>query len=169
MSATVVLCWGGGEARAADPTPNSPELRVLDRFVGTWEGQSATARAQWTPKPSESKGSVNTIRWTLNGQYLEDRGRNPDKSEYLGVWTYDPRLKIYRVWYFLPGAIVLQFPAQWNESAQAFKGTVDIGNGVTMTTTHRFVSKDAYEWSYVAKDRSGKLYLDMQGRHRRKQ
>ena len=78
------------------------------------------------------------------------------------------RARVYRAWVFLPGGNAASFSSRWDESAQAFKGTADVGNGITRTTTHHFVDRDTYEWTIVAKDRGGKVYLDIAGTNRRR-
>src|ERR1044071_2444744 len=70
----------------------------------------------------------------------------PPELQSLGLWSYDAQARLYRAWLFLPGANVVGF-----------------GNGITRTTTHRFPDRDTCEWAITAKDRGGKVYLDISG------
>ena len=165
--AAIVMSWGAAATGHAQLPAKPPELRVLERFVGTWDYQVTTRAAVWTPRAAQSRGTA-TTQWTMGGWYAEERSRDRDGSESLGLWSYDAQARVYRAWLFLPGANMVGFASRWDESTQTFKGTTDLGNGIARTTTHHFPDRDTCEWAIVAKDRGGKVYLDITGTNRRR-
>jgi hypothetical protein len=52
---------------ADGPGAKSPELQVLDRYVGTWDETVVIKPAQWTPEKTTSS-TTTTRQWILNGR-----------------------------------------------------------------------------------------------------
>jgi hypothetical protein len=156
VSATVAL---GGEG-ATKP----PELKVLDRFVGTWDAESVSRPAVWTPKEVRVK-YVEVRELTLDGWFVESKGRSADeKAATTVIWmmTYDSARKEYRQWLFATGGFSLHSTGQWDEATETLSCTGDAGN-VTMRTRIRFIDKDHVEFRMTAKDSDGKVYQDTKG------
>jgi len=85
-----------------------------------------------------------------------------------GPATYDQQTRLYRSWLFLPRGNVTTFASRWDESAQTFTGSADLGNGITRTMTHRLIDRDTCQWTIRMKDRAGRMYLDISGTNRRR-
>src|SRR5690349_777542 len=97
----------------APAAEQSLELKVLDRFVG--KGESASiSRPGKEEKPKRTTG-VNTSKWVLGGQFLQDTGRESDNTEHIGTWTWDREQKVYRAWYFFSEGSTLELNADWSE------------------------------------------------------
>lgn len=149
----------------------SPELQVLERFIGSWEETIELKRAAWTPEPSTKKIS-STRKWILDGKMIENKGAwSPGNVEFLHLTTYDPKRREYRKWYFDANNPV---PiggnrGHWDEATQTMTWRGALEDGVTTATTERFIDKDTFTWTFVAKDRSGEVVLNMEAQVRRRQ
>ena len=156
-------------ALAQDSKAKSAELQILDRYVGSWEETAIAKPALWTPERTTST-TTTTRRWILNGTMIENKGAwLPGKNEFLHLMTYDPQRKEYRQWYFNKHA--LKSPAyqgKWDEAAQTFTFTQTSANGVQYTNKQKWLDKNTWQWTLVAKDRTGKVVLDFEGKCVRK-
>ena len=157
VSAAVAL---GGEG-----IPKPPELKVLDRFVGTWDAESVSKPAVWTPKEVREK-YVEVREMVLDGWFVESKGRTADGKVDSTLWmmTYDLASRQYREWLFVTGGFSIQWGGQWDEATKTFSFTGDAGNGITSKLTAQFIDKDHIEFRIVAKDNDGKVYQDMTGK-----
>ena len=162
ITVTAVLMVAAMLASPASAEPKSEELKVLNHFVGTWQGKTVSTNAQGEETTVEDVG---TMTWVLGDSYLEDK----IGDTLYGLWTYDKDEKTHRCWYFPAGSHKpLIATMKWNGNDSSFSGHADLGNGVTMTTHHQFIGKDKYEWSATVKDASGKVLEKLQGTKTRK-
>ena len=141
------------ETQTSKPQESSG-LKVLDRYVGTWRWEVVERQTNG----EEKKSTATSIdKWSLQGQFLESRFIDSDGNEVaLGLTTYDSGSGVYKAWVFSPGAPE-PFPqtSQWNESEKTLSGESDLGNGMTMLFSTRFIAKDRYECTSTIKDASG--------------
>lgn len=137
--------------------PQSAELKVLSRFVGRWHAKTVSMDGTGQKTESEDDSSIS---WVLGDSYLEDKvGEN-----LTGLWTFDRDERVYRCWYFPAGSHKpLVVTMQWNAADTSFSGKADLGNGLTMTTRHRFVGTDKYEFSATVKDAAGTVLNTLSG------
>jgi hypothetical protein len=162
-TAVFVISLTSSFAQSAEAPQPPAELKKLEPFVGTWKvAEFVSKKAEWTPEEIRRSGAVATTKWIMNGWYLEDRNAPGETSEHLGIWHFDPVEKTFHYTMFqAPGGFRTDFTMRWNEQTQRFEGTASYPNGVTMRTTGRFPNKDTKEWTAVATDADGKVYLDM--------
>jgi hypothetical protein len=155
--------------RAAAGEVRSPELEVLDWFVGSWEETVELKPAGWVPERTTIT-ATGTRRWILNGTMVENRGVwSPAKDEFLHLTSYDPQRREYRQLYFDKNTTVPQeYRGTWDEATKTFTFKASLPDGVTGTSTQKFLDKDSFTWTLVAKEPSGKVMLDMQGKCVRK-
>jgi hypothetical protein len=151
----------------ADDRPNvSPESRVLEKYVGTWDEEMTNKPTEWVPK-AEKSTAVTKRTWVLGGNFVRGEGKwRPANTEYLHLLTYDPVANKYRSWYFdasgeMPRG---QVTGAWDEKAgtMTWRGTDEAGNR-TMGT-HQFIDKDRQAWTLVVRDPNGKVVLDLAGK-----
>ncbi len=165
-TSVVVLIFGGMSAKAQ--TPKSPELKVLDRMVGSWRLELVSWQGQRDDEEQYTEAIV--AKWSLQGQYIENRVTDSDgKETLLHLMTYDSDAGVYNVWIFQsnsPKPALLTM--RWNESKKTFTGKVDLGNGITMQATTRFIGKDRYEFTGTTKDASGNVLGETKGKSFRK-
>lgn len=155
------------EEKADPKRPRPAELKVLERYLGTWDFDMTNKPAAWTPK-EERKANVATNEWVLGEMFLQGRGRTSDKVESVDLTTYDPQKKAYRTWYFDSRGYHSVWSGQWDEAAKTMTIRSDWDDGVTAQAQMRFIDPSSRELKLVAKDKEGKLLLDAQGEIRRR-
>src|SRR5947209_15672922 len=102
MTRTLALCSilaclaSTGALSAADDGPSDkvPELKILNHYAGSWDGE-ITAKGQ-----PFTKGKV-TAKWILDGRFLQQTSelQAQDGSpvlKFTSLMTYDPAKKVYR-------------------------------------------------------------------------
>jgi hypothetical protein len=147
--------------------PKSPELKVLDRMVGTWRSESVIKQANG----DEKKYTEDIVeKWSLQGQYIESRSTDSDgKLIALNLITFDSDEGVYKIWTFLPELPKpLVSKLRWNESKTSFTGKGDLGNGITTQIVIRFIGNDRRETTVTAKDASGNIMQEYKGKPVRK-
>jgi hypothetical protein len=169
-TSVVVLIFGGMSAKAQ--TPKSPELKVLDRLVGSWQVVEKQANGD------EEKSTATVVtKWILQGRYIELRGTDSDgKQVVLELWTYDSDAGVYKMWVFAPDSpkpVLVTF--RWNESKKTLTaGIEDVVNaeippGFTGgQLTVRFISNDQIEYTVTGKDASENVVFESKGKMSRK-
>jgi len=165
----VVAVFGSTTIRHADEAgAKSPELQVLNRYVGTWDETVVIKPALWTPEKTTS--STTTARkWILNGRMMENKGAWTPEDEFLHLMTYDPKQNEFRQWYYDKDNLVPQeYKGRWDAATQTFTFTGTLADGIQSTSQQHFVDKDTFTWTLVAKDKTGKMVLDMEGKCVRK-
>ena len=157
------------------PTPGA-ELMKLSRLLGSWSGTAEMV----SPSPEEMKATMpedaeempssfagaGKAEWTLGGMFLTSEGWHEmgegERMNYVEYWTWNPKAKKYRTWYF----------SDWGESGQGwawfdaadgdimrFKSTGIDAQGVTkrgkgMMT---FTDDDTYDWCWSESGPGGKM------------
>ena len=153
---------------ADEPGAKSPELQVLDRYVGTWDETVVVKPALWTPEMTTAS-TTTTRKWILNGRMIENKGAWATENEFLHLMTFDPKQNEYRQWYYDKENLVpLEYKGRWNAATQTFTFTGTLADGIKSTSQQQFVDKDTFTWTLVAKDSTGTVVLDMEGKCVRK-
>lgn len=148
-------------APATEP-PTPAELKVLEKFVGTWDCDIVTKPAVWTPKESRSK-AVEVNELAMNGWFLHGCSKTPDgKTLAVLMNTYDPVRKKYHFWRFVDRDCE-ELDGQWDEATSTLTITTDQGAGITNTAAFHVIDKDHREYHVISKDGDGKVYLDIHG------
>jgi hypothetical protein len=153
------------EARKPDEAPaKPPELKVLDRLVGTWKDEVIFKVSESNPTERRETWTYSN-EWTLKGRFLQSRGRKSDgKDEDLQFMTFDPETKAFRKWYFSPDGYVAEASGQWDEKTSTLTWTNDLGDGVTGVSTWRFADENTIVWSRITKDKKGKVHSHIEGK-----
>ncbi len=150
-------------------TPNSPELKVLDRLVGSWRVEQVQRQANG----DEEKGTGTTVvaKWSLQGRYIEIRATDSDGKEgALELWTYDSDAGVYKMWFFDSNSPEPKLGTlRWNESKKTLTSAKeDVGNGITGQLMVRFIGNDRTEYTVTAKDASENVVFESKGKLFRK-
>jgi hypothetical protein len=156
-------------ALAQEPNVNqSPELQVLQRFVGEWEETVELKLAPWN---ESIKKITSTRKSILGGTMIENRGIwSPEKVEFLHLLSYDPKRREYRNWYFDANnpASFGQNRGRWDEAKQTMTWRGEQDDGVTTEGIDRWTDKDNFTWTFVARDRSGKVVSEVEAKVKRR-
>ena len=156
-----------GKTLAQSSNSDRP-IKSLDPFIGTWNKEWTVHKAEWTPKEEKATGT-HTWEWILGKRHMQESGKDSTGSEYLSIWSYDNSTKSFRVATFQSSGNSVQMNGEWDSQSRTFRTTNDVGNGVKMTATYVLKSKDLFDFSFVAKDDSEKLYFNLKGIGRRAQ
>jgi hypothetical protein len=163
-----LLTLGAGTSSGADEVPaRPPELKNLQPLIGTWETQTTVKVAEWSPKELRMTGSVRCT-WVLDGRFVQVKGTDSLKQEFLGHWTYDVNNKSYRTWFFSSSGTAASWSGQWNPAAKSFIVTKDLGNGITDTLVMHLADARTVAFTSQVKGRDGKLYFAMVGKWTRR-
>ena len=79
------------------------------------------------------------------------------------IRTFDAEQQAYRQWVFHPGSCGVEARGQWDEATNTLTLT-DEGQRITSVATMWFSDKDTMQWSFISRDRQGKVYFDAIGR-----
>jgi hypothetical protein len=139
--------------------PLSPEMKVLERLIGTWDTVAVAKPAEWTPKEARTT-STNTRTWVLDKSLVMESSQNSDGKEGLNLFTYDPKQKAYRHWWFGSEGHSTKSTCQWDDVSETTSFRSE-DNGLTSRGAMRFIDDDHHDHRLVVTDGDGKLYLDM--------
>ena len=129
-------------------TPRLPDLKALDRLVGSW-------RVEIVSGAEEKSRAVADTKWSLQGQYIETRVTDSDgKKTALSLWAYDSDAGVYKTWFFSSNVPPTLSTLRWNESKKTFTGKGDVGNGITLQVDIHFINNDRFETTATVKGRS---------------
>jgi hypothetical protein len=159
----VLLAASISRPSMADDAPKrSPELQVLDRFIGTWE-------TEITVKPSGDKyTTTESRRWSKEGTVVLSEDLNlTTKKEAHFLIAYGANEKVYRACY-IDEASALVFVGTWDEGTATMKWTTPEGAPTKYTGTYRFVDKDHVEWSMTVAGPDGKVIVELSAKQTRK-
>jgi hypothetical protein len=163
IPALFAICSLGQLTSAAEP-PKPLELKVLERFVGTWDVEAVTKATVWTPTEKKEK-CVEYNEMILEGWFLHGISKSPDgKTNAVVMNTYDPVKKEYRIRRFASGGLCDELTGQWDEATSTLTVTGDLGRGIALTAAFHLTDSDHREYHVVAKDDDGKVYVDIQAK-----
>ena len=160
----VIGCADPGKEKPGDAPAEPPELKVLHHFVGTWTTELIQKRAEWTPKEVRVTGN-DTTEWVLDGRFIQSKTRSADgTSENIRLATYDAQKKEHRRWSFDSGGAFNEARGQRDEGSKTLTWEGRAGEGIPVVIKVRVVDRNTIEWTLVAKDGGGKVFLDFQGK-----
>ena len=145
----------------ADGAPKrSPELQVLDRFVGVWDVKNTIK----LPSGEEfTNDFVSRRSWSLGGTFLRSQDTNfsnPEAKEFQLLWTYDPAAKNYPA-VFMDGPYRGELTGVWDAKTNTMHWKGKMANGVTAEGNDRFIGKDRIEASGVFKNAAGEIVAEI--------
>ncbi len=156
-------------ADAQNNAAQSPEMKVLDRYVGSWEETVVNNPAAWTPEKIVTK-AITKRQWILNGNMIENKGTwSPGDRTFLHLMTYDAQRKKYVQWYFPEESPSGQtYEGTWDAKTSTFTFNGMLVEGIHSTGQQKWIDRDTFTWTLKAKDSAGNVVLDMEGKCVRK-
>ncbi len=113
--------WEPGMALPGNP----PELKVLEKRIGTWTTETVIKPGPWNPTGHKANG-VETTEWILGGRFQQTRNTNrPANPDNMFLCTYDPQLKAFRGWHADDQGNHSQWTGQWDEATQTLSWASD--------------------------------------------
>jgi hypothetical protein len=157
LAATVPLAGFIGSARAADPPLDSPEQKVLDRWIGAWRVDYKKLKSEWTPEEQQLTGELSVER-IVGGRFVQETSTHSEGSAATKILAYDDAKRTYRGWWFSSTGLTSETTGRWDASAATMTWTSVLREPFTTTIVERFVADDKLEWSVVAADREKELF-----------
>jgi hypothetical protein len=139
--------------------PLSPEMKVLERLIGSWDTTAVSRPAEWMPKEVRTAGSMTRV-WALNRSIVLENANSSDETEGMHLFTYDPQQKAFRSWWFGSEGHTSKSTGQWDDVSETISMRSDLGNGMISRSVIRFIDKDNHDARVVITDGDGKLYFD---------
>jgi hypothetical protein len=153
----VVLLPAAVHGQNADQAP--AEMKVLqDLLVGKWRFTS-------------SNGMTRTMdrQLVLNGYFVQSevfsyQGQPTNRK----IYGYDAKEKVYRAWWFLPGAgvrapLAMEFTGTWDEDSKTLTLTAD-RDKTSITNTIRLVDADTQDVTVIMKGADGRVLQESVGK-----
>lgn len=134
--------------------PALPELKPLDRFVGSWKT---------TTEGADLTGKAKT-QWVLGGRFVQQKYSLSDGSEGMNLRGYDPKSKKHVMFTFDSRGTMLKQEGTWDKATNTLTVEGDAGNVVVVTKAH-FPDKDTEEWSITVQDKDGKVLQTFKGKN----
>ncbi len=140
----------------ADDTPDrSPELEVLDRFVGNWDVEGSVTPAGGDAVETEG---AETRTWSQAGGVVMFENSNP--PEFHMLLTYDPGSEAY-VGVMMSGPSQGIVTGNWNAATETMSFTVMFPDGNRYEGTNRFIDDDHVESTGTVTNRAGEVLVEM--------
>ena len=147
---------------SADPPIDSPEQKVLDKWVGRWRTTYKVPKAEWTPEERTGTAELTTAR-VVGERFVQERSEHSDKTSGSLIFTYDAQKKTYRVWWFSSEGYTSDGTGAWDAAKKTMTWTSKQNGNIT-TTEHRFIDDNNTEWAVLVKDGSSKILFRMEGK-----
>jgi hypothetical protein len=141
---------------AAD-AEKSDELKVFDRYIGTWDGQSAM-----TAPEQKTFTETSTDTWAIGGKYLQIKSTTKlDDTEAMHLITYDQQKQAYKYYWFNSAGLTFNSIGTWDEAKKTFTWDGTIEDGVTLKMTDHFLDEKTRDLHVVVKDRNGDTVFEV--------
>ena len=154
-------------AQGQEAPPKHDNLKLLERFVGTWDEEMTIKQSAWNPEAKSGAGSM-TAKWTLDGRFLEIRSSSKlDGSQGLSIMGHDMNTDSLRGWFFHSHGFNHIATGTWDEKSKTLSWSADMGNGMKIASSDRFIDDNNFEWQFQIKDGNGQVMWDMTGKAKR--
>lgn len=146
------------------PTP-SPELRKLDRLVGSWTGEGEFLEPKMPADAAKPK-SQGKAEWVMGGMYLKQEGwyemGEGQRANFVEYVTWDPKSGKHKSWWFDDwgnrGAGTMTF-TDANTMRAEMCGTDGKGEATRGEGTMAFVGNDAMTWTWTEHGAMGTMKM----------
>jgi hypothetical protein len=166
IPATVLSCQVNTSNDVAEgPSPEVPELKLLDHYAGQWEDEIAG-------RPDMHRTELG--EWILGGRFLRQSWSSESTNETpsahgLTLMTFDTTAKVFRSWAFLATGAVIENEGVWDAITKTFTwGHRLLDTAETVITKASFADGAAQTWSIVKTDDHGHVVREVAGRSLRR-
>lgn len=149
----------GQETEVKSPVANTPELKVLEHYIGKWDIQITSLASTDEVK----LGGQAKAKWIAGGRYVQQQvtmrvAPQAPTINIENIMGWDPEEKTYRVWSFSSHDTPKEFKSKWDAEKKTMRSVSEIGPGITATTTANFSTDGKEVWKIViASEDRGKL------------
>ncbi len=148
-------------AAATDAPP--AQMEIFQAMIGNWQDELVSKPAEWTPNETRSKTS-SRVTAILNGHVVQSVVYDVDgQMSGVHLFKYDSEQQAYRQWCFDSRGGLVEATGQWDAARKTLTLTSE-AYGIAGVMTLRFIDQNAMQWSLISKDKTGKIYLNMEGK-----
>ncbi|MCA8996334.1 MAG: DUF1579 family protein [Planctomycetaceae bacterium] len=164
-----LLFLGNTDALAQTTGPNAatPELKPLDRFVGTWE-------VEVFDKSGSRIGTAQfQAKWILNGRFVEQRqrfllGPSGKETQLRTLMGYDTEKSVYQRWTFLENGDVITGEGSWSpDQEQLIWNLQQSQSPQSSTLVAKFLDSNSSTWELTLKNGMGQVTGKIEGQNQR--
>lgn len=130
--------------------PISPQSRVLEGLVGTWDTQVSGGSEELSANPV-SLGCT-TREWVVDHHVLHERG-----SEHEAFITFDRWQNGYRAWYFHSNGHVWEMTGRWTGSTDRLALSAELDENQTLTRNFQLLGDKHQECTITWTDEDGRI------------
>jgi len=139
--------------------PGEAQMKVLDRWLGTWKADVVMMPSKWVPEGKEQTESK-TVEWILDGRFQQMAARG-DGHRSLALQRYDAGSKTYQRWTFDTYGNHSYWTGRWDEQAETMTWKFDFGV-IKGTMVDAFVEADQCVTTVEVQDAQGSVLLDIE-------
>lgn len=158
-STTLAAESGKGQAPACKDL-FAPELKVLERWRGTWEVKAINSQ-----QLAKEIAYEETFDWVLDGCYLRsETSRKSDGGQSISMLWFDRITKTYRFMIFDASGVAVELPPPtWSESTQTMEWKSGLFAPTSYTAHVTFKDRDTIRWKSLWKNWNGRVLLELEG------
>ena len=146
--------------RGQEPDAPPPEMKVLQKLLGTWKVEQTTS----VPKETGSITHVVKRELVLGNRFVQETGGFDDgEPDYTAMLTYDSQRKTYRNWFFHDSGFYWEASGAWDETSQTLTFTYGLPGGGKGMLTFRFRDETTLVFSMIGRDPRGEVVYRSEG------
>ncbi len=162
--------WPNENKPAPEHPPGAAKLpdtadEVLPALVGTWDVIMDLKVLNNQPANLTTKGQV--VMDVVAKRFLRRRlqGTGGQGVNQLNILGFDPATKEFRDWQFdaSGSAVPAYTTGRWDQAKHAITWTFELANSPSTVTTLRFDDANTVATEVIARDRAGKIMVEMRG------
>jgi hypothetical protein len=148
-------------------TPQSVELKVLERLIGNWESDLPYKPAEWTPKELQTNRTYQG-QWVLNGRLIMSTIKDSDGTESLFLWAYDPQVHKYKMWRFTSTGQITKSSGDWDGNSNTLITQSALNAELDFRMRVHLTDDNQDDWVGTVTNKMGKLFFHMDGQRKRR-
>jgi hypothetical protein len=141
-------------ANADDRQKRSPELHVLDRFVGVWDAETTM---KIPGKEVAKEKGTETRKWSAGGKFVYFE--NSEGAEFHMLLTYDPGSENYPG-VIIAGAFRTLVTGTWNAKTSTMTFSATFPDGNRFVSSHQFTDDGHAEASSRTTSPAGEVVME---------
>ena len=124
------------------------EMKVLNRWVGSWESNVVVKPSAWIPDGMK-RAETKTVDWILDYQFQQATTRSDDE-ESREINRYDPKGKAYQKWTFNSKGENSYWSGSWNQYTKEMTWKLEFVEGFLKgKMVENFLTPDKYEPTFL--------------------
>ena len=152
------------QTAAASSSERISEMKVLDRWVGSWTSNVVAKPSAWILVGMQ-RVETKKVDWILDYQFQQATIRSADE-ESREIHRYDPKSKTYQKWTFNSKGESSFWSGSWNHKTKKMTWKLEfVEEFLKGTMEDHFLTPGKYETTLVLEDMRGNVLVDVHVRH----